>query len=140
MVSRIEEQVYPLSMRSLLTIQVDASINPGNSGGPVFSGDKAVGVCFMYNKDAKGIGYVIPAPVVQRFLSDISKGSYSFVPSLGTLSTTLTNQDYRDWCGIPQTPEGVHIDFVEADSSAYGVLKPGDVLLELDGQKVGKTA
>jgi S1-C subfamily serine protease len=141
-VSRIEEQYYPLSRRYLLTMQVDASINPGNSGGPAFSGGKAVGVAFMYSKDtknvdSKNIGYVIPAPVVQRFLADIAKGSYTGVPSLGADYTTLTNPDFRAWCAIPPDQEGVHIDFVEADSSALGVLQAGDVLLELDGQKVG---
>ena len=43
-ISRIENQVYVHSGKSLLAIQIDAAINPGNSGGPAVSDGKVVGV------------------------------------------------------------------------------------------------
>ena len=55
----------------LLAIQLDAAINPGNSGGPAVQGGKVVGLAFQNLANADNIGYVIPTPIVRRFLEDI---------------------------------------------------------------------
>ncbi len=78
-VSRIDFQPYTHSgVDSHLTIQIDAAINPGNSGGPVLQDGKVVGVAFQgYSGDvAQNVGYMIPTPVVRRFLKDIEDGRY----------------------------------------------------------------
>ena len=51
---------------------------PGNSGGPVMQNAKVVGVAFQgYSGDvAQGVAYMIPTPVIQRFLKDIEDGHY----------------------------------------------------------------
>ena len=74
-VSRIDFQLYThSSIDSHLAIQISAQINPGNSGGPVMQNGKVVGVAFQgYSGDvAQGVAYMIPTPVIQRFLKDIS--------------------------------------------------------------------
>jgi hypothetical protein len=40
----------------------------GNSGGPALRGDVVVGVAFQNLPHADNIGYIIPLPVVRRFL------------------------------------------------------------------------
>ena len=78
-VSRIDFQPYSHSgMDSHLAIQIDAAINPGNSGGPVMQNSKVVGVAFQgYSGDvAQNVGYMIPTPVIQRFLKDVQDGHY----------------------------------------------------------------
>ncbi len=76
-VSRVDFQNYTYSgVDQHLAVQIDAAINPGNSGGPVLQDGKVVGVAFQgYTGDvAQNTGYMIPTPVIQRFLKDISTG------------------------------------------------------------------
>ena len=71
-VSRVDFQVYTHSLTdSHLAIQTNAAINPGNSGGPVLQNGKVVGIAFQgYSGDvAQNVGYMIPVPVVRRFLN-----------------------------------------------------------------------
>ena len=76
-VSRIDFQLYThSSVDQHLAIQISAQINPGNSGGPVMQDGKVVGVAFQgYSGDvAQGVAYMIPTPVMNRVLEDISNG------------------------------------------------------------------
>ena len=71
---------------SQLTLQIDAAINPGNSGGPVFNQrtNEVVGVAFSGRKNAHGQGFIIPTPVVQRFLAVFeATGTFGRLPCLG---------------------------------------------------------
>src|SRR5437763_6264442 len=70
-VSRIDFQLYThSSIDSHLAIQISAQINPGNSGGPVMQNGKVIGAAFQgYSGDvAQGVAYMIPTPVIRRFL------------------------------------------------------------------------
>ena len=51
-------------------LQLAIPIEQGNSGGPVLQDGKVVGVAFQgYSGDvAQNVGYMIPTPVVERFL------------------------------------------------------------------------
>ncbi|HTA16941.1 MAG TPA: trypsin-like peptidase domain-containing protein, partial [bacterium] len=135
-VSRVGERIYPLGLRDLLTLQVDAAINPGNSGGPVFSGDRVVGVCFQQQKDSQGIGYAVPIPIINRFLADIKKGTYTGVPFIGTHEVHLENPAFRSFLGLSSPEGGVYISYVDFDSSAWQKINVGDVILKIDGQDV----
>src|SRR5438876_3212681 len=76
-VSRIDFQLYThSSIDQHLAIQISAQINPGNSGGPVMQNAKVVGVAFQgYSGDvAQGVAYMVPTPVINRFLKDVSNG------------------------------------------------------------------
>ena len=68
-VSRIDFRPYSHSrVDSHLVVQIDAAINPGNSGGPVLQDGKVVGVAFQGLRQADNTGYMIPTPVIRRFL------------------------------------------------------------------------
>ena len=71
-VSRVELTNYAHGAAQLLAIQLDAAINPGNSGGPAIQGGKVVGLAFQNLPGMDNIGYVIPTPVMRRFLQDIA--------------------------------------------------------------------
>jgi len=133
-VSRIDLVQYAQSARRLLAIQIDAAINQGNSGGPVIQGDALIGVAFQALDDAEKIGYVIPVPVIQHFLEDLDRGEYAGFPSLGVETQALESETHRRSLGLPAHREqGVLITRVAYGSSGWDCLRPGDVLLSVDG-------
>lgn len=83
-VNRISYRTYVHSdADDHLLVQVDSAINPGNSGGPVFQGRNVIGVAFQALTRVQGAGFIIPVPVVQRFLTDCEDGKYDGVPGWG---------------------------------------------------------
>jgi S1-C subfamily serine protease len=136
-VSRIDFQPYSHSRAdSHLAVQIDAAINPGNSGGPVIQDDKVVGVAFQGLRQADNTGYIIPTPVVRRFLKDVEDGKYDHYVELGFSEFTLHNPAMRRALGLEDNGMGVLVTNVVPTSSADGILEPGDIILELDGQAV----
>ena len=136
-VSRIDFQPYSHSRAdSHLVVQIDAAINPGNSGGPVLQGGKVAGVAFQGLRQADNTGYIIPTPVVRRFLKDVEDGKYDQYVDLGVTEFALHNPAMRKALGLPENGKGVLITNVTPTSSADGVLRPGDVLVSLDGLEV----
>lgn len=136
-VSRIDFQPYSHSRAdSHLVIQIDAAINPGNSGGPVLQDGKVVGVAFQGLRQADNTGYIIPTPVIRRFLKDIEDGKYDPYADLGISEFPLYNPAMRKALGLPNDNKGVLITNVVPTSSSDGILKAGDVLMSLDGKTV----
>ncbi len=136
-VSRIDFQPYSHSRAdSHLVIQIDAAINPGNSGGPVVQDGKVVGVAFQGLRQADNTGYIIPTPVVRRFLKDVEDGSYDHYAELGISEFPLYNPAMRKALGLPNDGKGILITNVVPNSSCDTILKPGDILISLDGKPV----
>jgi S1-C subfamily serine protease len=138
-VSRIDFQTYSHSaMDSHLAIQIDAAINPGNSGGPVMQKNKVVGVAFQgYSGDvAQNVGYMIPVPVIERFLKDVEDGKYDRYVDLAVSSQNLFNPAARRALGLEDDDSGVMVGAVYGGGSSDGILQPGDVLLEIDGHPI----
>ncbi|MGJ8644363.1 MAG: trypsin-like peptidase domain-containing protein [Luteolibacter sp.] len=136
-VSRIDFQPYSHSRSdSHLIVQIDAAINPGNSGGPVVQDGKVVGVAFQGLRQADNTGYIIPTPVVNRFLKDIEDGSYDRYAEFGITEFPLHNPAMRTALGLPDNGQGVLITNVIPTSSADGTLETGDILMALDGNPV----
>ncbi len=132
-VSRIDFSSYSHSRAdSHLVIQIDAAINPGNSGGPVIQDQKVVGVAFQGNTQADNVGYIIPTPVVKRFLTDISDGKYDHYMDLGITPFPLFNPAMRRAFDLPENGKGVLVANVIPDGPSDGVLEKGDVLLSID--------
>jgi len=138
-VSRIDTDLYTHSgMDSHLAIQIDAAINPGNSGGPVLQNGKVVGVAFQgYSGDvAQNVGFMIPTPVIRRFLHDISKGSYTGYMDLSIAFAPLPSATARKALGIPAENAGVLVTDVYEKGSSEGFLHKNDVLMSIDGHPI----
>jgi S1-C subfamily serine protease len=140
-VNRISYRTYVhTDAHEHLLVQVDSAINPGNSGGPVFQGRQVVGVAFQALTRAQSAGFIIPVPVVQRFLNDCLDGFYDGVPEWGVetqellLNNSATARFYRVDNGERR---GVVVSRVHEWSPAKGVLQRGDVLLSISGKKIG---
>lgn len=117
-------------------LQIDAQINPGNSGGPLFNTDgQVVGMntaIFSPTGSSVGIGFSIPSEIVSRIVADLrAKGRID----RGWLGVSL-----QDVPAGPKGSAGVGIAAVErAGPAARGGLKPGDIIVALNGQPVENT-
>lgn len=139
-VSRIDFQTYThSSIDQHLAIQISAQINPGNSGGPVMQNGKVVGVAFQgYSGDvAQGVAYMIPTPVVQRFLKDVGDGRYDKYVDLGLSYFKLQNPAQRRYLGLKDDGRGVLVGTVVAAGPAAKVVQSGDVLVAIDDHAIG---
>jgi S1-C subfamily serine protease len=133
-VSRIDSQLYLHSGVDVhFTVQTDAAINPGNSGGPVLQDGRVVGVAFQAAQDLQSVGYFIPMEVIDRFQRDVEDGHYDGYPELGVRTTGMENGAARRQAGMRDDESGTRVDMVYPASSADGWLRPGDVLLQVDG-------
>lgn len=138
-VNRIEFVAYSHSgVDHHLAIQTDAAINPGNSGGPVIQEGKVVGVAFQGYSGAvaQTTGYMIPIPVIKRFLKDVEDGQYDHYVDLSVSDFPLLNPAQRKALGLPENGGGIMIATVDSSGSAGGKLQTGDVLLEIDGNPI----
>lgn len=136
-VSRIDFRPYAHSRAdSHLVVQIDAAINPGNSGGPVLQAGKVAGVAFQGLTQADNTGYMIPTPVIKRFLKDIEDGSYDSYAELGVYDFALFNPAMRKVYNLNPNDSGVLVSSVTTGSSSSGTVKAGDILTAIDGYSV----
>ena len=136
-VSRIDFRPYAHSRAdSHLIIQVDAAINPGNSGGPAIQGDKVIGVAFQGLTQADNTGYIIPTPVINRFLTDIEDGKYDKYMDLGLSTFPLFNPAMRKALGLPDDDSGVLVSNIIPEGPCDGFIEKNDILLTIDGTAI----
>lgn len=138
-VSRIDFRPFShTGVDNHLTIQVDAAINPGNSGGPVLQNGKVVGVAFQgfSGRVAQNVGYMIPVPVIKRFLKDIEDGHYDHYVDLAISDFPIENPAQIKALGLENDGHGVVVADVEPAGAAGDVLKQGDVLMSIDGNPI----
>ncbi|MBD3271920.1 MAG: trypsin-like serine protease [Elusimicrobia bacterium] len=135
-VSRIDHVHYAHSGEFLLSCQIDAAINPGNSGGPVIKNKKIIGVAFQILRSGDNVGYMVPVPLVKRFLKDISDGTYNGIPALGVSLQTMENDALRKKHTMKDTQAGVLVNKVVYGSPASTVLEPNDVIHGFDEYRI----
>ncbi len=136
-VSRIDYSLYVhTDYHYHLLVQVDSAINPGASGGPVLQNGKVVGVAFQAFRAGENIGYIIPVPVIKRFLKDIASGFYRGHPETGFSGRpwVMDNEGAALYYG---THEGYKLTEVAEWSAYKDLFREGDILLQIDGQRIG---
>ena len=119
-------------------IQTDAPINFGNSGGAlVNSNGQLIGIntaIVAKNLGVEGIGFAIPVDMVRGVLHDIIKYGKVIRGWIGIVPEDISEAQARQ---VGLAHGGVVIAYVYEGSPAEQVgLKPGDLLLELDGKPV----
>jgi S1-C subfamily serine protease len=80
---------------------------------------------------------MIPTPVVQRFLKDISDGHYDKYVDLGLSYFKLQNPAQRRYLGLKDDGRGVLVGSVVEAGPAAKAIKSGDVLLAIDDHPIG---
>ena len=140
-VSRIDTLPYAHPQNeSHLIVQVDAAINHGNSGGPVLMDDKVVGVAFQGLMQANSTGYMIPLPVIRRFLKDVEDGRYDRYVEIGADFFPMQNPAMRRHYNLSDDAMGTLVGDVVRGSSSDGKLKVGDLVVAVNGHAVDGSA
>eukprot|EP01137_Pigoraptor_chileana_P026877 Opistho-2@8799 len=136
-VSRIEVTSYEHGSAELLAVQIDAAINAGNSGGPAFNRrGRCIGIAFqsLVGEDVENIGYVIPYPVVARFLADYDRnGRYTGFPTIGFDWQRMESPALRASLRMTPRQKGVLVKAVHPLHAAASILRRGDVVMGFDG-------
>jgi serine protease Do len=121
-------------------IQTDAAINPGNSGGALVTMDgKLVGInAAIYSRDGgnMGIGFAVPSNMVRLLTNAVTQGkSHVTHPWIG-IEGQEVSQDIALSLGMAQ-PTGFLVKSLHpASPAAKAGLKPGDVIVSVNGREV----
>jgi serine protease DegQ len=124
-------------------IQTDASINPGNSGGALIdTNGHLVGVnSAIYSRSggSMGIGFAIPVSLAKQVMEQIIRQGSVVRGWVGIEAQDITPQLAESF-RLSHT-QGSLIAGVLPDSPAKKAgLKPGDILLEINGNKVANSS
>lgn len=121
-------------------LQTDAAINPGNSGGALIDINGAlIGIntsIFTRSGGSNGIGFAIPANLVAQFLAQARAGNTQFQRPWAGLNGQGVDDEIAQSIGL-EWPEGILIaDVHPASPFRIAGLKPGDVIISVDGKPV----
>ena len=124
-------------------IQTDAAVNPGNSGGPLFNTKgEVIGInSQIYSRTGgyQGIAFAIPINVAAQVKEQLVKFGKVERGRIGVSIQELT-QSLAQSFGLEQ-PQGALVSSVEPGGPADKAgIKPGDVLLSVDGRKIDRSA
>src|ERR1700678_1368565 len=120
-------------------IQTDAAINPGNSGGPLVDArGEVIGInTFLVSSSDSfsGMGFAIPTQIVRPTVEALIRDGKVHHGYMGIGISDVTPENAKFF--HVENNEGAVITQVEPGSpAAKAGLKVGDVIIELDGQKV----
>lgn len=117
-------------------IQTDASINPGNSGGPLINlRGEVVGINTAVNRAGQGIGFAIPINVVKKLVPKLYKEGFITRTWLGVRVQDLTPELAKSF-GLKRAQGALVSEVVKNSPAEKSGLKSGDILLNVDGQKL----
>ena len=120
-------------------LQIDAAVNRGNSGGPSFDLDgKVVGVntaIFSPSGGNVGIAFAVPAALVQEVVTQLKATGTVDRGWLGVVIQNVSD-DIADLIGMKEAKGAMITKVTEDGPAAKEDLKAGDVIVEVNGEKI----
>ncbi len=135
-VRQVRSGRHGLSQTSLLTLEIGTSTDGLGESEVVVAKGRVAGLVTGRTGDAYG---ALAAPVLEQFLEGAAKGDWRGFARAGLAWQDLTNPALRESLGLRPDETGIRLTRVAAHGSAGGVLKPGDVVLEMGGAKLDPT-
>jgi len=123
----------------VIYLQTDASINPGNSGGPLIDiHGEVIGMNTMIASESggnEGVGFSIPAKTLAFVYNQLRTIGHVRRGALGISVASIT-PELAAGLGLSDSPGVILEDVVPGSSADSAGLKPGDIVIEMDGKKV----
>ena len=135
-VRQVRSGRHGLSQTSLLTLDIASTAEGLGESEVVVAGGRVAG---LVTGRAADTWQAIAAPVLAQFLAGAKAGDWRSFARAGIAWQDLTNPALRASLGLGPDETGIRLTRVLPHGSAGGVLKPGDVVLELGGVKLDPT-
>ncbi len=120
-------------------IQTDAAINPGNSGGALVNAlGELVAIntaIFSQSGGSHGIGFAIPVDLARDVMTQIIEHGEVIRGWLGVEAQDVTPQLAQSF-GLPTTDGVLIAGIYPGGPAATAGLLPGDIILEVDGERI----
>ncbi len=123
-------------------IQTDAAINPGNSGGALINLDgELVGIntaIATRSGGFQGIGFAVPVNMARHVMESLIKHGTVIRGYLGVYIQEI-DENMAKAMKLPGTEGALVSDVAEDSPAAKAGIKQGDVIIEMNGEKVKNT-
>lgn len=122
--------------RTMNVLQTDAAINSGNSGGALINRfGEVIGInsIKVASSGVEGMGFAIPSSEAKPIIADLIEHGYvKGRPVIGISTRDVTEYMSRSY----SWPQGVQVMEVTSDAAKRAGFKQGDIIIEVDGEKV----
>lgn len=125
--------------RTMNLIQTDAAINSGNSGGALINRfGEVIGInsVKVSTTGVEGMGFAIPSSEAKPVIADLLEHGYvKGRPVIG-----ISTRDVSEYLAKTYSwPQGVQVMEVTSEAAKNAGFQQGDIITEVDGQKVTDT-
>ena len=136
-VSKAEVRQSFLETSKFLQVQANGPVQyrAGSFTLPVAKNNKLAGLLVSYSSKDQ-ISSILPASIIKHFLSDIEDGEYTGFPNLGIMYSQTLDEQFREYLKLQKNEGGVFVSKVIDGASAAGNLKAGDVILDINNNKI----
>lgn len=117
-------------------LQTDAAINPGNSGGPLFDMEgRVLGINTAIVAAGQGIGFAVPIDLVRSTLPQLEKTGRVIRGYLGVAIQDVT-PELAEALDLRVSEGALVASVVEGGPADEAGIRPGDVIVSLDGEPI----